>query len=450
MKKHVFTLFYLALPFITLAQNNYTVLLDRYTQGFAAAHDFTGAVLVAKKGKVVYQKAFGAANREWNIPNTVDTRFPIASLTKQFTAAAILQLAEQGKLRIEDKLSKYFPDYPKGDSVTLHMLLNHTSGIPNLLQDPKFTEINADIPIEKLKDTFLINIFKQKPYDFSPGTYWRYSNSGYILLGYIIEKVSRQTYRDFVYKNILQKAGMKNSDLFRYDTILPHRASGYSRTQNGWKNSRIININISFSAGALFSTVEDLFRWNEALFSGKLIADTSLAKMNRPNHEDRGAGYGVFVENIEGRRAIFHSGGLLGFSSYLIRYPEEAVSIIILTNRETNLDFLQKGLAAILFDKKVTAPYKHTSANIDSSVFRRYIGDYKGENLPFTLAIVEKSGKLYHRLHRDIELVPESETKFFVAEPDVDIQIEFVLNDRKEVTRVYFIEAGIKSEVKRK
>ena len=142
--------------------------------------------MVAKKGKIIYQEAFGMANREWNMPNTIDTRFPIASLTKQFTAAAILQLTEKGKLNLEDKLSRFYPDYPKGDSITIHMLLNHTSGIYNLLQDPAFTEINANIPIESLADSNLINIFKNKPFDFSPGSYWRYSNSGYILLGFII------------------------------------------------------------------------------------------------------------------------------------------------------------------------------------------------------------------------------------------------------------------------
>ena len=407
MKKQILFILMAVLPFCSPAQKNYQALLKQYTKGFATAHDFTGALLVAKKGKVIYQESFGMANREWSVANTLDTRFPIASLTKQFTAAAILQLVEKGKLSLEDKLSRFYPDYPKGDSITIHMLLNHTSGIYNLLQDPAFTEMNANIPVEALDDSSLVNIFQHKPFDFSPGTYWRYSNSGYILLGYIIEKISGQSYRDYLTKNLFQKAGMHNSDLFRFDTILPHRASGYSYTSKGWKNSRIININVSFSAGGLFSTVHDLFKWQQALFAGKIIHDTSLAKMNRPNHEDRGAGYGVFVENLFGRKAIFHSGGLLGFCSYMISYPDDEISVIILTNRDSNLDFLSKGLSAILFDKEVAIPYKHKAVSIDPSLLKNYAGEYEGGNLPFPVNIIVKNNKLYQSLGRDIELLPE-------------------------------------------
>lgn len=449
MKQALFILI-TVLPFCSSAQKNYQGLLRQYTNGFVSAHDFTGAVLVAKKGKIIYQDAFGNANREWNLANTMDTRFPVASLTKQFTAVAILQLAEQGKLNLEDKLTRFYPGYPKGDSITIHMLLNHTSGIYELLQDPEFINININTSIKTLDDSTLINIFKYKPFYFSPGTFWRYSNSGYILLGYVIEKVSGMSYRDYVYKNLLQKAGMHNSDLIQHDTILPRRASGYNYTSNGWKNSRAININVAFSAGGLFSTVHDLFNWQQALFAGNIISDTFLAKMNHPNHEDRGAGYGVFVEKMFGRKAVFHSGALLGFSSYMIRYPDDEISIIILTNRDTNLDFLPKGLAAILFDIEVITPYKHKPASIDPDILKSYAGEYEGLNLAFPLSIFVKDNKLYQRLGRDIELLPESATKFFVAEPDVDLQVEFELNNRKEVTRIYLIEAGIKTEVKRK
>lgn len=450
MKRRAVVFFFAVLPWAALAQKNYTELLDRYMKALASVHDFTGTVLVAKKGNVIYRQAFGAANREWSIPNTVDTRFWIASLTKQFTAAAILQLADQGKLQVEDKLSKYFPGYPKGDSITLHMLLNHTSGVPNMIQDPRFTEINPNTRVEELADTVLINTFRNKPFDFSPGTFWRYSNSGYILLGYIIEKVSGQSYRDYLYKKVLPKAGLKNTDLFHYDTIIPKRAYGYSRTPAGWQNSRLINVNIAFSAGGLFSTAEDLFRWSEALNAGKVISKESLTRMNHPNRGDHGAGYGVFVEKIFNRRAILHSGALLGFSSIMIRYPEDDVSIIILTNRETNLDFIHKGLAAIVFDKEVIPAYIRTPMSVDASVLKQYAGAFEGAGLPFPLNIVEKDNKLFLRLHRDIELVPESRTKFYIAEPDVEIQVEYVLTENKEVSHVYLIEGGVKWEAKRK
>lgn len=432
-----------ALPLVTSAQKNYPALLDQYMKAQVAVHDFSGSVLVARKGKIIYQKGYGLANREWTIPNTKDTRFQIASITKQFTATAILQLAEQGKLKLDDKVSQYFPGFPKGDSITIHMLLNHTSGIFNYLENPDLNELNPNIPIEQLKDT-LISLFRDKPFYFSPGTFWRYSNSGYVLLGYIIEQVSGETYRNYIHKNLLVKAGMINSDIFRPDSIIPHHANGYIKSPRGWINKDIIAVNAAFAAGALFSTTGDLLKWNEALFSGKLISKESLAKMNLPNAGDRGAGYGVFVEQFFNHKAIFHSGGISGFNSFMIRYPDEDICIIILTNRETNLDFIPKGLAAILFDKEVLPAYKRRRTTIDTILLTKYAGTYEVQDLSFSLDIVAKDGQLYLRFGRDIELAPESSTKFYISEPDVDIQVEYVLNARKEISHIYFIEGGVR------
>lgn len=434
--------------FVAAAQQNHASLIDNYMSAQASVHEFSGAVLVAKKGEILYQKAFGLANREWNIPNTADTRFPIASLTKQFTAAAILRLEEQGKLSTSDKLSKYFPHFPKADSITIHMLLNHTSGIHDLLQDSEFADINPNLQIGQLNDSLLVNIFKDKPFDFAPGTFWRYSNSGYILLGYLIQKTSGISYRDYIQKNLLQKANMTNTDLFRFDTILPRRASGYSRMQHLWQNSRIININISFATGGLFSTVGDLFIWRKALNSGTIISEKSLRKMNTPNHEDRGYGYGVFIDKANNRRTIFHSGRLLGFSSFMIEYPDDDIQIIILTNRETNLDFIPKGLAGILFGKSVTPTYNRKPFAINKSDLTAFTGEFQSDEIPFPVNITSKNGKLFLFLGRDIELVPESENKFFIDEPDVEIQIEFETSS-KQVTHAYFIEGGLKTEVRR-
>lgn len=449
MKKQALVLLLAILPWITFAQKNYPDLLENYLQAHVTVHNFSGAVLVAKKGKVIYQKAFGLANREWNIPNTVNTKFQIGSITKQFTAAAILQLEEQGKLKIEDKLSKYFPGYPKGDSVTLHMLLNHTSGIKEMSAHPHFSEINPNISIANLKDT-LLNLFKNEPYDFSPGTFWRYSNSGYILLGYIIEQVSGQTYRDYLYNNVLLKAGMTNTDMNYQDRIVPSLAEGYIISAGGWKKSAILSVNVAFSAGGLYSTVGDLLKWNDALKAGKIISKESLARMNRPNAGDRGTGYGVFVDTFFERQAIFHSGNIPGYSSFIIRYPAEEITIINLTNRETNLDFMHRGMAGILFDRAILLPYKRKPVTINTSLLQHYIGVFEGPALPYPLTIVEKDKKLYLRLNRDIELTPESQTRFYINEPDVDIQIEYVLNAGKEVTKVNYFEGGIKSEAKRK
>ena len=176
----------LLLPLAITAQKNYSKEIDNYTQAEYKVKEFNGTILVMQKGKAIYKKSFGMADREWNIPNTADAKFRIGSVTKQFTAACILLLAEQGKLSVDDQLSKYIPDYPKGDSITIHMLLNHTSGIKNYTDLPEFWP-KAILP---LSTDSMIALFKNKPLDFAPGTKWNYSNSGYFLLGVIVEKVS--------------------------------------------------------------------------------------------------------------------------------------------------------------------------------------------------------------------------------------------------------------------
>jgi CubicO group peptidase (beta-lactamase class C family) len=213
--KKLFIIF-LLLPVVSLAQKNISTLLDNYMQAQVDVNEFTGTVIVAQKGKIIYEKAFGMADREWNIPNTVQSKFEVGSVTKQFTSACILQLVEQGKLSLDDKLSKYFTDFPKADSVTIHMLLTHTSGIKDYTEVPEFGKV-ATLPLEK---DSLVALIKKQPYIFSPGTKWSYSSSGYFLLGYIVEKVSGKSYSDYVYNNVIQKAGLKNTCVNRWDSIL--------------------------------------------------------------------------------------------------------------------------------------------------------------------------------------------------------------------------------------
>lgn len=213
MKTLILITVLILLPFLIIAQKAYPSLLDQYMQAQVSVNNFTGAVLVAKKETIIYKKAFGLANREWNIPNTTATKFQIGSITKQFTAAAILQLVERGKLNLEDKLSKYFPDFPKGDSVTVHMLLNHTSGIKSYTSLPKMWSIS---PLSYPKDS-VIALFQNQPYDFPPGTQWNYNNSGYFLLGCIIEKISGQTYSDYLLQHVIGKAGLRNTNVNKLD-----------------------------------------------------------------------------------------------------------------------------------------------------------------------------------------------------------------------------------------
>lgn len=446
MNKTIFVFLFWIITYPGYAQTNYSKLIHRYATAYASAYDFHGAILIAKRNTIIYQKAFGLANRELNVKNSLSTRFPIASLTKQFTSAAILQLAQQGKLLVDDKLNKFFPNFPKGDSVTLHMLMNHTSGIKEYSQFPEIFKPFRDINISKNKDT-IIQLFSKLPFDFPPGTFWRYSNTNYILLGYIIEQVSGQPYGDYVNKNIFQKAGMSNSGLFSQDSIIPNRAYGYTQTPKGLIAQMIIPYNLGYSDGGLMSTAGDLFEWNKALASYKIISREFLDKMNRPNREDRGAGYGIFVDRFFDKKVYFHAGNIPGYSSMMINYPDDELNIIILANRETNLDFLPKGLAAILFDKEVVLPTVHKPIELSTEEIKLFTASFE---TPFPFKVVEREGKLFMSFGRDVELKPASKTKLFVSEPDVAIQLEYVFNKKMEIGRVYFIEGGLKTEAKLK
>lgn len=353
-------------------------------------------------------------------------------------------MEEEGKLSVIDKLSKFFPNYPKGDSITLHMLLNHTSGIKEFSQYPGiFKTVNIN---ETSKDS-IVNLFMKLPFNFSPGTFWGYSNTGYILLGYIIEQVSGQSYGEYINQNLFQKAGMFNSGIYNQDSVIKYRADGYTQTSKGLIRHTEIPFNLGFSDGGLFSTLNDLFSWTIALNSYKIIGQFSLSRMNKPNQKDRGAGYGIFIDRSFDRKVRFHTGNIPGYSSVMLTYPDDEVTIIILANRETNLDFLPKGIAAIMFGKEVIIPYTHKPSKVKPENLNRYVAKFQ---IPFPFEVVQKGGKLFMSFGRETELIPESETKFFVSEDEADIQIEYVFNENNEIDRVFLIEGGVKTEAKLK
>jgi CubicO group peptidase (beta-lactamase class C family) len=444
MIKPVFSFCLFLMPLLAAAQSFYSNKLDQYATAYASAYDFHGVVLVAKKNQVIYQKAFGYANREWAVKNAIDTRFPVASLTKQFTAAAILQLEEQGKLSVNDKLRKFFPNYPKGDSITIHMLLNHTSGISEYFLHPEVFKFSIHNTGTILKDT-IVSLFQKLPFNFQPGTFWGYSNTGYILLGYIIEQVSGETFVNYIQKHLLQKAGMFHSGFYKQDSVVSRRAYGYTQTPKGIVSQEVISYNLGFSDGGLFSTTTDLLAWTAALRSNKIIGEAALAKMNQPNREEGGAGYGIFVDRFFDRKVRFHTGNIPGYSSIMLNYVEDDLTIIIVSNRETNLDFFPKGIAAIVFDQEVVMPYPHKAIQINPESLRQYTGKFEGS---FPFEIVEKEGKLFMNVGKEIELFVESKTKLFVAESDVDIQLEYVFSTKNKIVRVFYIEAGVRTELK--
>ncbi len=438
----------LLLPFTITAQKNYSKLLEQYMQAQMNVKGFNGTVLVMQHDKVLLKKGYGMADREWNVPNTPQTKFRIGSITKQFTSACILQLVQSGKLNLDDKLSKFIPDFPRGDSVTIHLLLNHASGIASFTDQPEFEGMS----ILSLSKDSIISFIKSKPYNFSPGTKFKYNNSGYFLLGYIIEKITGQSYNDYLRLHILDPLGMTNTGVDRLDSILPMRARGYSKEKNKLVNAAFISMEWPFSAGSVYSTVEDMYKWDRALYQTAILTDASKQKMFTPGKSNYG--YGIIIDSLENHLRIWHNGGIPGFLSNISRYTNDDVCIIVLANNEIVLsntltisDVVADGLAGILFGLPVETPYVHKAVNIDTSLLYRYVGKYKAFLI---LEVIKKDGKLYRHRDKspDIELIPESNTKFFYGD-DSDRQLEFEVDKTGKVIKTWFINNEQRGEMKK-
>ncbi|HJS23466.1 MAG TPA: serine hydrolase [Pyrinomonadaceae bacterium] len=355
-----------AAAFLFLFISQHAVAQDRAAkiqEVLALAHkyrQFNGAALVAENGKVVYKGAFGMANMEWNIPNTPDTRFRLGSITKQFTSMLVLQLVEQGKIKLDGKISDYLPDYRKdiGEKVTVHHLLTHTSGIPSYTSQPGFFE---NVSRNPYKVAEFVKKYASGDLEFEPGSKFSYNNSGYFLLGAIIEQVTGKSYEQVLKENILDPAGMKNTGYDHHNTIIPKRASGYSKTADGYTNALYLDMSIPYAAGSMYSTVEDLYLWDQALYTDKLISAQSKALMYKPFLQDYAYGWTVrdasFKQNDKPVQVIAHGGGINGFTTIIVRYPNEKNLIVMLDNTGSgNLNRLSESLAKILYNQPYDPP----------------------------------------------------------------------------------------------
>lgn len=336
--------------------------VDAYITAETTQHLFRGAVLVGINGKIVFDKAYGLANEEWNVQNTTSTKFRIASLTKQFTAACILLLQERGQLNVHDPISRYLPGLPEAwQPITIHQLLTHTSGAPNYTDSSHFKRLSrmGATPQE------MIALVVDKPLDFKPGSQWQYSNTGYILLGMIIEKTSGQPYADFLKRNIFSPLGMANSGYDQAIPILKERASGYQIKDGKLVNADFIDMSVPYAAGGIYSTVEDMYRWNEALAQeGKLLSASSLKQMftEYPEavYQGQHYGYGVVINRQKfGKLLYYHGGGVEGFSSVIQRYQADGVCIVVLSNLDSYKPWeLGDHIAAGLFHQPLPAAPK--------------------------------------------------------------------------------------------
>jgi CubicO group peptidase (beta-lactamase class C family)/uncharacterized protein YneR len=291
------------------------------------------AIIVRKNGQTVIRKGYGLADLELQVPVEPDMVFRLGSITKQFTAVSILILAQEGRLGLQDEITKFLPDYPtQGRKITIEHLLTHTSGIQS------YTDMAEWLPLWRKDFSVkeLVDLFKDKPMQFEPGESWAYNNSGYVLLGAIIEKVSGKTYEAFVDANIFKPLGMKRSYYGGAERIIPRRVPGYQMGQGGFVNAPYLSMTQPYAAGSLLSNVDDMADWSEAVFSGKLVKKEWLDKAFTPyklkNGESSGYGYGWFTADFGGHRSIEHGGGINGFTSYAMTFPEDGIYLAILTN----------------------------------------------------------------------------------------------------------------------
>lgn len=408
--------------------------IEEYMTAAERIDRFNGAILVARDGKPIVSRGYGMANFEWEIPNSPKTAFRLGSITKPFTAVAIMLLQERGKLNVSDPVCKYVADCPPAwEAITIRHLLTHTSGIPNYTAFSGFIEKRGMMPIST---SDLFAEYKAKPLDFTPGDRNSYSNSGYHLLGLVIEKASGKSYADFLQENIFVPLGMKQSGYDSHRDLVKWRAAGYRRDGEGYVNAPFMDMLIPFSAGALYATTGDLLIFDQALLADRLLTQKSRDEMFTPFKNNYALGWGVGKRFDRG--ATSHGGAINGFASQFMRFPDDNVTIVVLSNVQgSGVDKVANSLAAIMFGAKYDLPRERKAIAVPSSILDNYTGEY--QLLPTTVAVItNEGGKLFFKIDGQptLELFAETETDFFMK--SVDAQVTFVKDAAGKVVRMQF------------
>lgn len=422
--------------------------LDQLIQEYVSHETFMGAALIAKGDKVLLKKGYGYANLDWDIPNSPKTKFRIGSVTKQFTAASILLLEERGKLKIDDPVRKYLPESPATwDKVTVFHLLTHSSGIPNYTDAGFYPSISKE-PTTPEK---LIERFSSLPLEFEPGEKYKYSNSGYAVLGQLIEKVSGQSYAKFVQENLFKPLDMKDTGYDSNDEILKHRASGYTSQNGSLHNASYVNMTVPYAAGALYSTAEDLFKWERGVFTGKLLTADSLKKMTAPFKSNYGLG--LCVDTKSGSTTIKHGGAINGFHSFMEYHPAEQLIVVVLANQDLPAPAeIAAKVTAIARGETVASPWQRKEVTVAPAILSSYVGKYKLENdLLLNVSLEDQKLKVQTeaadgKSNQDVFfLSAESNNKFFFRGVGRG-EFEFIRNDQGEVSQL--LRHGIQATLK--
>jgi CubicO group peptidase (beta-lactamase class C family) len=419
MKKVVFVLYLLIAIIFKMQSQELPQKIDSLLLSYAKINRFNGTALVYIKGKVILEKGYGYQDIENKIPNTPNTIFQVGSITKQFTTTVILKLAEENKLTLQDKLTKYFPDYPRGDEIKIEHLLSHTSGIYEYFRNPLYHQSKAEKPLTK-EDRMAF--FKDKPMDFNPGTNFSYCNSGYELLGLIIEKITRKPYEKVVNEMIFKPLKMVNSGFDFNGLKSSLKAKPYTLYS---KDKSIESIpwdsTFTYSAGALYSNVKDMYLWHEGLLKNKIIKKSSLEKAYTPVLN--GYGYGWWIDSFYNKKIVSHGGNVDGFTSQFTRVPEDDICIVLLNNTYNHeIETIANSILAILYNK----PYKMLEGiALSNDDLKKYEGEYE-VNSDYHVTISIDENHLFAKInnHPKFELFAQNSESFFSKEEDLRMKFK--------------------------
>lgn len=424
------------------ASDGFAARVDSVVKEFMAAKQIVGtSVGVMKDGRALLAKGYGFADLEHEVPATEHTVYRIGSVTKQFTAAAIMLLAEQGKLRLDDELTKFVADYPtSGHHITVDRLLTHTSGIKGYTEMPRFWEQSRlDLTHEQM-----IAMFSGEPFEFAPGERYQYNNSAYYLLGVIIEKVSGQSYAPFVKQHIFDRVGLAETHYLDEAPIVKHRAAGYEVRGGTVVNDDPLSMKLPYSAGSLGSSVLDLLKWNTALVAGRVVSAESYRRMTTPATLNDGShttyGYGLGTGTLGGHRKVAHGGGINGFRSQLAYYPDDRLTVVVLCNTgSANPDLLEAKITRLALgipEKTVV------EVPVPETELRKYAGTYNPGRSPLRVVLENGALTLFGTRLRPIG------GHRFVAADDPYQEVTFELTGG-EVTAVVIEREGQKTTARR-
>jgi len=431
--------------------NDFAAKTTEYLQARARVTGFSGAVLVAFNGQPVFREAFGLANHELEIPNTPTTKFRTGSITKQFAAAAILLLEQRGQLKLTDPVSKYLSDWPPAwNEVTVHHLLSHTAGLPQIT-----TQALLDVSaLTRSSPKLFASVHELmrpgeelQPLLFRPGEEFAYSNVGYIILGMVIKKTTGKDFCDFVSEEIFELLKMSGTACEDPGTILRQRANGYVRGEGQLTNAGYVDVRFVGPAGSIYSTIDDLLTWEKMLGSDRLLSGPARTRLFTPVQSNYA--YGWWIQERFSRRVQWHGGNVSGFVAHIARYPDDGLFVAVLSNIWSSADrgqvrAMANELSAIAFGEKYVLPYERKRAALEPADYDAYVGTYRGKD---TFAIARESSRLVLQIPPGVtvfEIFPESPTKFFASRPEYFL--EFKKNGAGQVISVVVRNEGEEAE----